>query len=199
MSLSRTSAAAPGFSAFAARASIPPVKGVILAGGTGSRLAPLTRITSKHLLPLYDGPMVTDAVEALVEGGMDEMMLVTGGMHAGSSFACSATGRSTGSSNSSTRIRNSRAVSRTRLRSPSASSAATAAARLRGRCRRPKSARSVQFLNERSAPTRVDYPRARAARRVQSALPAKRGERPSTQAAWLSAGRRQRFRRQSSA
>jgi glucose-1-phosphate thymidylyltransferase len=59
------------------------VKGVILAGGTGSRLAPLTRITNKHLLPLYDRPMVTYAVEALVEAGLDEVMLVTGGTHAG--------------------------------------------------------------------------------------------------------------------
>ena len=59
------------------------MKGVILAGGTGSRLAPLTRITNKHLLPLYDRPMVTYAVEALVEAGLDEVMLVTGGTHAG--------------------------------------------------------------------------------------------------------------------
>jgi glucose-1-phosphate thymidylyltransferase len=62
------------------------VKGVILAGGTGSRLAPLTRITNKHLLPLYDRPMVTYAVEALVAAGMDEVMLVTGGTHAGEFF-----------------------------------------------------------------------------------------------------------------
>ena len=62
------------------------MKGVILAGGTGSRLAPLTRITNKHLLPLYDRPMVTYAVEALVEAGMDEVMLVTGGTHAGEFF-----------------------------------------------------------------------------------------------------------------
>lgn len=62
------------------------MKGVILAGGTGSRLAPLTRITNKHLLPLYDRPMVTYAVEALVEAGMHELMLVTGGTHAGEFF-----------------------------------------------------------------------------------------------------------------
>ena len=62
------------------------MKGVILAGGTGSRLAPLTRITNKHLLPLYDRPMVTYAVEALVQSGMDELMLVTGGTHAGEFF-----------------------------------------------------------------------------------------------------------------
>ena len=59
------------------------MKGVILAGGTGSRLHPLTRITNKHLLPLYDRPMVTYAVEALVQAGIDELMLVTGGTHAG--------------------------------------------------------------------------------------------------------------------
>jgi glucose-1-phosphate thymidylyltransferase len=62
------------------------MKGVILAGGTGSRLAPLTRITNKHLLPLYDRPMVTYAVEALVRAGIQELMLVTGGTHAGEFF-----------------------------------------------------------------------------------------------------------------
>src|SRR5919107_1815631 len=62
------------------------MKGVILAGGSGSRLAPLTRITNKHLLPLYDRPMVTYAVEALVEAGIRELMLVTGGTHAGEFF-----------------------------------------------------------------------------------------------------------------
>jgi glucose-1-phosphate thymidylyltransferase len=62
------------------------MKGVILAGGSGSRLAPLTRITNKHLLPLYDRPMVTYAVEALVEAGFEELMLVTGGAHAGEFF-----------------------------------------------------------------------------------------------------------------
>jgi glucose-1-phosphate thymidylyltransferase len=62
------------------------MKGVILAGGSGSRLAPLTRITNKHLLPLYDRPMVTYAVGALVEAGFSELMLVTGGTHAGEFF-----------------------------------------------------------------------------------------------------------------
>ena len=62
------------------------MKGVILAGGSGTRLHPLTRITNKHLLPLYDRPMVTYAVEALVEAGIDELMLVTGGTHAGEFF-----------------------------------------------------------------------------------------------------------------
>jgi glucose-1-phosphate thymidylyltransferase len=59
------------------------MKGVILAGGSGTRLHPLTRITNKHLLPLYDRPMVTYAIEALVGAGIDELMLVTGGTHAG--------------------------------------------------------------------------------------------------------------------
>jgi len=62
------------------------VKGVILAGGSGTRLHPLTRITNKHLLPLYDRPMVTYSVEALVQAGIDELMLVTGGTHAGEFF-----------------------------------------------------------------------------------------------------------------
>ena len=59
------------------------MKGVILAGGTGSRLHPLTRITNKHLLPIYDRPMISYAIEALVQAGVTEMMLVTGGTHAG--------------------------------------------------------------------------------------------------------------------
>jgi glucose-1-phosphate thymidylyltransferase len=62
------------------------MKGVILAGGIGSRLHPLTRITNKHLLPIYDRPMVTYAIEALVKGGITELMLVTGGTHAGEFF-----------------------------------------------------------------------------------------------------------------
>jgi glucose-1-phosphate thymidylyltransferase len=62
------------------------VKGVILAGGKGTRLHPLTRITNKHLLPIYDRPMVTYAVEALVRAGITDLMLVTGGTHAGEFF-----------------------------------------------------------------------------------------------------------------
>jgi len=59
------------------------MKGVILAGGTGSRLHPLTRITNKHLLPVYDKPMIFYPIEALVGAGVDEVMVVTGGNHAG--------------------------------------------------------------------------------------------------------------------
>src|SRR2546423_14266559 len=59
------------------------MKGVILAGGTGSRLHPLTRITNKHLLPVYDKPMIFYPIETLVGAGIDEVMVVTGGNHAG--------------------------------------------------------------------------------------------------------------------
>jgi glucose-1-phosphate thymidylyltransferase len=59
------------------------MKGVILAGGTGSRLHPLTRITNKHLLPIYDRPMINWGIEALVNAEITEIMLVTGGTHAG--------------------------------------------------------------------------------------------------------------------
>jgi glucose-1-phosphate thymidylyltransferase len=59
------------------------VKGVILAGGTGSRLHPLTQITNKHLLPIGARPMVSFAIEALVHAGITELMVVTGGTHAG--------------------------------------------------------------------------------------------------------------------
>src|SRR5215207_10705973 len=62
------------------------MKGVILAGGKGTRLNPLTRITNKHLLPIYDRPMVTYAIEALVNAGVREIILVTGGTHAGEFF-----------------------------------------------------------------------------------------------------------------
>src|SRR5438874_3554596 len=59
------------------------MKGVILAGGTGSRLHPLTRITNKHLLPVYDKPMIFYPIETLVRAGISEVMVVTGGNHAG--------------------------------------------------------------------------------------------------------------------
>src|SRR6266581_180458 len=59
------------------------MKGVILAGGTGSRLHPLTRITNKHLLPVYDKPMIFYPIETLASAGVDEIMIVTGGNHAG--------------------------------------------------------------------------------------------------------------------
>ena len=62
------------------------MKSVILAGGSGTRLHPLTRITNKHLLPIYDRPMVTYAIEALVRAGVTELMVVTGGTHAGEFF-----------------------------------------------------------------------------------------------------------------
>jgi glucose-1-phosphate thymidylyltransferase len=59
------------------------MKGIILAGGTGSRLHPLTRITNKHLLPVYNKPMIFYPIETLVRAGIDEVMVVTGGNHAG--------------------------------------------------------------------------------------------------------------------
>src|SRR5947208_14136766 len=62
------------------------MKGVILAGGVGSRLHPLTRITNKHLLPIYERPMLTYGIEARVGAGLEEIMLVTGGTHAGEFF-----------------------------------------------------------------------------------------------------------------
>ena len=59
------------------------MKGVILAGGTGTRLHPMTRITNKHLLPVYDRPMIYYPIEALVGAGIEDIMVVTGGNHAG--------------------------------------------------------------------------------------------------------------------
>src|SRR6201990_2352549 len=59
------------------------MKGVVLAGGTGSRLNPLTRVTNKHLLPVYDKPMVNYPIQTLVNAGIHEILLVTGGKNAG--------------------------------------------------------------------------------------------------------------------
>ena len=59
------------------------MKGVILAGGTGSRLHPLTKVTNKHLLPIYDKPMIYYPIETLRRAGIDDIMIVTGGQSAG--------------------------------------------------------------------------------------------------------------------
>src|SRR3989344_2786048 len=59
------------------------LKGVLLAGGTGSRLNPLTQITNKHLLPVYDKPMVHYALETLRAVGIVDVLLVSGRGHAG--------------------------------------------------------------------------------------------------------------------
>lgn len=59
------------------------MKGVILAGGTGSRLAPLTEVTNKHLLPIYDKPMIYYPIETLVKAGIKDIMIVTGGENIG--------------------------------------------------------------------------------------------------------------------
>jgi glucose-1-phosphate thymidylyltransferase len=59
------------------------MKGVVLAGGTGSRLFPLTKITNKHLLPIYDRPMIYYPIQALVDAGIQEILIVTGGRNSG--------------------------------------------------------------------------------------------------------------------
>src|SRR5262249_39537167 len=59
------------------------MKGVILAGGTGSRLHPLTRVTNKHLLPVYDKPMLYYPLQTLVDAGIKDILIVTGGNNAG--------------------------------------------------------------------------------------------------------------------
>ncbi|MBV8067482.1 MAG: NTP transferase domain-containing protein [Candidatus Eremiobacteraeota bacterium] len=59
------------------------MKGVVLAGGLGARLRPLTKVTNKHLLPVYDRPMVYYPLETLARAGIREVMLVTGGNSAG--------------------------------------------------------------------------------------------------------------------
>jgi len=59
------------------------MKGVVLGGGLGTRLAPMTRITNKHLLPVYKKPMIYYPIQMLVDAGIDEIILVTGGNSAG--------------------------------------------------------------------------------------------------------------------
>jgi glucose-1-phosphate thymidylyltransferase len=59
------------------------MKGVILAGGLGTRLRPLTLVTNKHLLPVFDRPMIYYPIQCLVNAGIKEIMIVTGGEHAG--------------------------------------------------------------------------------------------------------------------
>lgn len=59
------------------------MKGIILAGGTGSRLYPLTKVTNKHLLPVYDKPMIFYPIQTLIDAGIKEIMIVSGRGHAG--------------------------------------------------------------------------------------------------------------------
>ena len=59
------------------------MKGIILAGGLGTRLRPLTYVTNKHLLPVYDKPMIYYPMQTLLNAGMSEILVVTGGEHAG--------------------------------------------------------------------------------------------------------------------
>ncbi len=59
------------------------MKGIVLAGGSGSRLHPLTRVTNKHLLPVYDKPMIYYPLQILVEAGISDILIVTGGNSAG--------------------------------------------------------------------------------------------------------------------
>ncbi|MCP5021918.1 MAG: NTP transferase domain-containing protein [bacterium] len=59
------------------------MKGVILAGGLGTRLYPLTKITNKHLLPVYDRPMIYYPIQTLVNAGIEDIMVVTGGKKSG--------------------------------------------------------------------------------------------------------------------
>jgi glucose-1-phosphate thymidylyltransferase len=59
------------------------MKGVILAGGLGTRLYPLTKVTNKHLLPVYDKPMIYYPIQTLINAGIDDILVVTGGNNAG--------------------------------------------------------------------------------------------------------------------
>src|SRR5215472_3926210 len=72
------------------------MKGVVLAGGTGSRLFPLTKITNKHLLPIYDRPMIYYPIQTLVDAGITEILIVTGGRNSGDFLRLLANGKQFG-------------------------------------------------------------------------------------------------------
>ena len=72
------------------------IKGVVLAGGLGTRLAPLTKVTNKHLLPVYRKPMIYYPIEKLVQAGIEEIMIVTGGPFAGDFLKLLGNGRQFG-------------------------------------------------------------------------------------------------------
>ena len=72
---------------------IEQMKGVVLAGGTGSRLFPLTKITNKHLLPIYDQPMIYYPIQTLVDAGIRDILVVTGGKNAGDFLRLLANGK----------------------------------------------------------------------------------------------------------
>jgi glucose-1-phosphate thymidylyltransferase len=72
------------------------VKGVVLAGGLGSRLHPLTKITNKHLLPIYDKPMIYYPIQTLVDAGIRDILLVTGGRNSGDFLRLLANGKEFG-------------------------------------------------------------------------------------------------------
>src|SRR6201984_466404 len=73
-----------------------PMKGVVLAGGTGSRLHPLTRVTHKHLLPIYDRPLGYYPSQTLGNAGITDILLVTGGRNAGDFLRLLGNGRDFG-------------------------------------------------------------------------------------------------------
>ena len=72
------------------------MKGIVLAGGIGSRLFPLTKITNKHLLPIYDRPMIYYPIQTLVDAGIHDIMIVTGGHHSGAFLQLLANGKAFG-------------------------------------------------------------------------------------------------------
>ena len=72
------------------------MKGVVLAGGVGSRLSPLTRVTNKHLLPIFDKPMIYYPIQTLVDAGIRDILIVTGGRNAGDFLRLLANGKEFG-------------------------------------------------------------------------------------------------------
>ena len=72
------------------------MKGIILAGGLGSRLHPMTKVTNKHLLPVYDKPMIYYPLQTLINAGVRDIMIVTGGSNAGDFLRLLGNGRQFG-------------------------------------------------------------------------------------------------------
>ena len=69
------------------------MKGIILAGGNGTRLHPLTKVTNKHLLPVYNKPMIFYPIETLVKAGIRDIIIITGKEHAGSFMSLLGSGK----------------------------------------------------------------------------------------------------------
>jgi glucose-1-phosphate thymidylyltransferase len=92
------------------------LKGIVLAGGLGTRLYPITKITNKHLMPVYNKPMVFYPIRTLVDAGVQDILIVTGGNNAGDFLRILRNGEEFGLKRLSYRYQEARAASPQRCR-----------------------------------------------------------------------------------